>query len=222
MDKKILAVAAVVVVIAVVAIAAVAMSSDDKKDGVTEGVNYHGNGGTYEGKSVYGYTSHTVQSNQFTKSGSTFQSWNTKADGTGTTYKAGDNISYSSGSTVDLYAIWYSGHYLTSTTVGMYSTLTYNGSTLTTTNTPLPDGGSATLTLAPKNSIVEGSLTVEGDRVTYQHQGDARTYTYYAVFTFGGNTSYTIVANDDTFSITVTYDGSSDVNVTFIEGIIGR
>jgi uncharacterized repeat protein (TIGR02543 family) len=74
----------------------------------TYSVTYNANGGTgttvdndkYEaGKTV------TVKANSFTRSGYTFSSWNTMADGTGTTYRANGTLSMPSGG-ITLYAIW--------------------------------------------------------------------------------------------------------------------
>lgn len=50
-----------------------------------------------------------LDKNEFSKSGSTFAGWNTKADGSGTSYKDGESVSKlssKSGGTVTLYAQW--------------------------------------------------------------------------------------------------------------------
>lgn len=96
-----------VVAVAVVAVAgiAVVMNSNNDSDPVTEGVIYHGNGGqTEDGKTVYGITEKTVQAPWFSYNGHAFTSWNTKADGSGTSYRVGDTISYNP--KVSLYAQW--------------------------------------------------------------------------------------------------------------------
>lgn len=52
----------------------------------------------------------TAKSNPFTKSGYTFTEWNTKADGSGISYKVGDTVSFEvahNGEVLVLYAIWY-------------------------------------------------------------------------------------------------------------------
>ena len=48
----------------------------------------------------------TIKANMFNFDGHTFKSWNTKANGKGTTYNAGDKIDSSKGSTIRLYAQW--------------------------------------------------------------------------------------------------------------------
>lgn len=109
MDNKVV-IAIVVAAVVICAGAGVAMlvgNMSNNESGVTEGVNYHGNGGkTSEGKTVMGSTSHDVIPNIFTYDGYKFASWNTKADGSGTTYEPYGYIEYASGKTVDLYAIW--------------------------------------------------------------------------------------------------------------------
>ena len=85
-------------------------------------VKYNGNGNT--GGSTAG-SSHTydtakgLTANGFTKTGYTFKNWNTKADGSGTSYadKASvKNLSSTNGATVTLYAQWTANKY----------TVTYN------------------------------------------------------------------------------------------------
>ena len=107
MDNRVLGgIVAVIIVVVVVAAAMVVYGGDDNEEGgVTTGVNYHGNGGTYEGGTTYGFTETTVQTNLFTYDGYVFMGWNTAADGSGTSYAVGDAIIYGNG-TVDLYAQW--------------------------------------------------------------------------------------------------------------------
>ena len=85
-------------------------------------VTYDGNGNTggSTASSSHKYdTAKTLTANGFTKTGYTFKGWNTKADGSGTSYadKASvKNLSSTNGATVTLYAQW---------TVNKY-TVTYN------------------------------------------------------------------------------------------------
>lgn len=73
-------------------------------------VTYNGNGNTGGSTSdtshTYGVSS-KLATNGFSRTGHTFASWNTKADGSGTTYAAGASVStLASSGTVTLYAIW--------------------------------------------------------------------------------------------------------------------
>jgi len=59
---------------------------------------------------LYDYNSYTVRSNSFTKSNATFTGWNTKADGSGTSYAAGQTITrLSDSNAITLYAQWSDG-----------------------------------------------------------------------------------------------------------------
>ena len=106
-------------------------------------VKYNGNGNT--GGSTAG-SSHTydtakgLTANGFTKTGYTFKNWNTKADGSGTSYadKASvKNLTATAGGTVNLYAQWTANKY----------TVTYNanGGTGTMANQELTYNKAATL-----------------------------------------------------------------------------
>lgn len=73
---------------------------------ITYSVTYNANGGsgtTATQTKTYGQNL-TLRSNAFTRSQYRFVEWNTKADGTGTTYAAG--ATYSANAALTLYAIW--------------------------------------------------------------------------------------------------------------------
>lgn len=79
----------------------------------TYNISFNGNGatsGTMETISKVSYDSrYTLPANTFKKTGKTFAGWNTRADGSGTSYanKATvSNLSASSGATITLYAVW--------------------------------------------------------------------------------------------------------------------
>ena len=209
----------IVGIVAVVAIAAVAIGfgfkGDDNQDEVTTGVNYYGNGGqTSDGKTVFGLTSHTVFQNLFTKDDARFDSWNTKSDGTGTIYHPGDNIDYRDGSSVRLYAIWDEGAYLTCTGIADNITLTYNGQTLSLLGSiKLPASGEAVITVTYKNvegKVVKltdtmlGQMVIDGDKVKVKTNSISST----------GGTSSTLSTDGTTGTLTITYDGSQDVQVS--------
>ena len=74
---------------------------------ITYAVSYNGNGNTGGSTAaqtkIWG-TALALQQNGFTRTNYTFLYWNTKADGSGTTYNAG--ASYTANAAVTLYAIW--------------------------------------------------------------------------------------------------------------------
>ncbi len=209
----------IVGIVAVVAIAAVAigfgLNGDKNQDEVTDGVNYYGNGGTtLDGKSVVGSTSHDVSPNFFEKEGAYFNYWNTKSDGTGTTYYPGNKIDYKDGTSVRLYAIWDEGAYLTCTGIADNITLTYNGQTLSLLGSiKLPASGEAVITVTYKNvegKVVKltdtmlGQMVIDGDKVYVKTNSISST----------GVTSSTLSTDGTTGTLTIAYDGSQDVQVS--------
>lgn len=99
-------------------------------------ISYNANGGSGAPSSqtkYYGKTL-TLSSTKPTRSGYTFSGWNTKSDGSGTSYSSGG--SYTSNSAVTLYAIW-TEHKLTVNYYSNYAT-TYGG-TSTALNTVSSD-----------------------------------------------------------------------------------
>lgn len=88
----------------------------------TYAVTYNANGGsgtTASQTKTYGQPL-TLRANGFTRTGYAFQHWNTKADGSGTTYAAGAN--YTANAAVTLYAIWQATASTVSTTNGTLGT----------------------------------------------------------------------------------------------------
>ena len=73
--------------------------------------NANGGTGTMDNQTIYYDASADLTPNAFTRTGYTFKGWNTKADGTGTSYA--DNASYTMASTeiVTLYAQWQANNY---------------------------------------------------------------------------------------------------------------
>lgn len=79
-------------------------------------VSYNANGGsgtTASSSHTYGVAK-TLTANEFTRTGYTFKGWNTKADGSGTSYtnsQSVSNLTSTNGSTVTLYAQWTANTY---------------------------------------------------------------------------------------------------------------
>ncbi len=102
-------------------------------------VTYNANGGegndvveymTYVGGKLYGYADYTVAQNSFTHTYGSFLSWNTKADGTGTSYGAGDVITnYGSSDPLTLYAQWSEHEHSYTSKVTKESTCSLEGET---------------------------------------------------------------------------------------------
>jgi hypothetical protein len=129
MRKKnsIIIIAAIVIVI----ISAVGIYSltDDNSSHATY-VTYNGNGGTTsESETTFTSTSEAVQTCMFTYNSYVFDSWNTKADGSGTEYATGESIAY--GTT--LYAQWTETYSVTSCSIDVGPlTLIFNDETVDT------------------------------------------------------------------------------------------
>ena len=97
---------------------------------LTYTIAFNSNGGSGSMSSLtsrsYG-TSYTLTANSFTKSGYHFKNWNTKSDGSGTTYSnqaSVSNLTITNGATVTLYAIWEQHSYTSSVTTAATCTTT--------------------------------------------------------------------------------------------------
>lgn len=74
------------------------------KTSYTVSYNTNGGSGATSSQTKWHGTTLTLSSTKPTRTGYTFSKWNTKSDGSGTSYSSG--ASYTSNSTVTLYAIW--------------------------------------------------------------------------------------------------------------------
>lgn len=74
-------------------------------------ISYNGNGGkgNTNGETTDADTTIPIAPNGYTRNGYTFQTWNTKADGTGNTYRPGDSITLTGD--ITLYAQWKANQY---------------------------------------------------------------------------------------------------------------
>lgn len=123
MDKKTIIVVVVAVAIVIVAAGLYGMSNSNE----TQSVTYNGNGGTYNGETTMTNDSNLVIYCEFTNGNYTFDSWNTKADGTGASYNMGGSVNYG---TV-LYAQWsYRVNPYSSTGVMQFATIEINDNVL--------------------------------------------------------------------------------------------
>ena len=209
-------IAAVIVVIAVVAVAiAINSGGDDENKGYT-GVVYEGNGGkTLNGDDTFRLTSETVMSNMFTNGDKVFNRWNTKADGTGTSYKSGDSISYPEHGYVTLYAQWaYRLNIATSSGDCQYYLLETgkDPTHITGGSVALPSDGTAGLAIfAP-----EGTVWVKNTDHTFT--GTNGNVTYKLTVSLGGCDTVQAEVNSADPAIVVisfTYSGNVSGSVTY-------
>lgn len=205
MNAKALAVVAVIVVVVVALAAVVATSGDDDN----EGVIYHGNGGVLsDGGDTYRSESNTVMTELFVLENKTLREWNTKADGTGTSYAVGDSITYDK--SIDLYAQWgwtlsYNGDF------GVFSGLSYfmlDGTTpvkISKSSMALPDSGiSSVLIEGGSNWTLEDSTFV----------GTISGKTVRQAVTIQGASASDLRIEQDTPIISFTYDGPVSVIIS--------
>ena len=134
-------------------------------------VKFNGNGadsGSVANQKITYGSKTALSANKFQKKGYSFKGWNTKKDGTGTTYadKAdGSKLTKTNGATVTLYAQWTANKY----------TITFNGNGSTSGSmkklTSLKYGKTYTLT---KNSYKKKGYTFKG--WTTKKDGSGKTY----------------------------------------------
>ncbi len=216
MNTKLLAIIGVVAVVAIAAIAiGYSLMKNDNHDEVTDGVNYYGNGGTWNGKDVYGITSHEVSKNFFEKEGALFDSWNTKADGSGTKYQPGDKIDYKDGTSVRLYAIWDTNSHIL-----MYNALFGTGSFDVSYNGKVLDSmeqikfSSNEITLTVTSTSTGGKMVAMGDgKFEYRTINGEKVSHPCVTFDLKGNAGLKLATDGSTGTITITCTGSGDITL---------
>lgn len=202
---------AVVIVVVVIAAVAIYGFGGDDQEGVTTGVNYHGNGGvTSEGEEVFSLTSTEVSSNMFTYGDMVFVDWNTEQDGSGTWYGVGDTISHGDG-TVDLYAQWAYGFSVGYTYIGPISydwevilvNSSGGGRTVTGLDTiALPSDGKAGI-LIP-GAINSTVWTFDEDTVAFT--GTSDVYEYEIRLELDGADTVTNLSQGNSCVLGITFD----------------
>ena len=155
--------------------------------------------------------------NGFSRIGYTFDSWNTKADGSGTTYRAGSTYTNNSNnkSNITMYAQWVLSSTLKNVT---FNSVSANGGTSQTTtqltltfNQAITGLTAADITLSGVSGVNKGTLSGSGPTYTLSISG----------FTVGGTlnvavskSGYTISGTPKTITIYY-YSGSSNTTVAF-------
>lgn len=157
-------------------------------------ITYKANGGSGTDQTqqkTYGSSVTLKSAGTFSRSGYTFTKWNTKADGTGTSYNAG--ATYTGNANLTLYAQWASSTY----------TVTYNA-----------NGGSGTTEAQTKTYGVALTLQQNGfTRTGYRFTGwntaaDGSGTAYAAGGTYTANAAVTLNAQWTLETYPVTYDGN--------------
>lgn len=127
-------------------------------------IKYNANGGSgsmSDTGATYN-TAVTLRNNAFTRTHYTFKNWNTKADGSGTSYSNGasvSNLTATHGGTVTLYAQW----------TGVTYTVSYdaNGGTSTPSSHSVQYPGTLTL----RGAISKANTSANGYNITYNANG---------------------------------------------------
>lgn len=135
-----------------------------------------------------------------TKTGNSFAGWNTKADGSGTTYSSGQSFNIGSAN-VTLYALW---------SVLLTYTVTYNGNTATGGTVPVDANTyltAATVTvLANSGSLVKTGNTFAGWNT--KADGTGTSYAGGQTFTLGSASVTLFAVWTSLPTYTVTYNGN--------------
>ena len=212
-NKMIIAIVAVAILVCAGVGAAIALGGSGNH---SEGVVYHGNGGsTTDGKVEITHESHTVDANTFVRSGYEFASWNTQADGSGKTYKSGDSIEYGSGKIIDLYAIWNKIYVITAKQTEVMGNLEfyYGEDKLGYDGVRIPETGEITIVIkTPEGAKVEVDEESK-DIITYTLDG----VTYgYLMFANGSAKEPVCYIDGGVLKMTVVCD-HSDINIRYIE-----
>ncbi|RJE87689.1 hypothetical protein D3P07_15385 [Paenibacillus sp. 1011MAR3C5] len=140
------------------------------------------------------------------KTGYSFESWNTKADGTGDAYAAGSSLTMGSAN-VTLYAQWELIKY----------TLNYDGNT--SDSGTVPTGGTyapnAPVTVAPQGSLEKAGYSFEGWNTKADGTGDA--YAAGSTLTMG-SANVTLYAQWELITYTLNYEGNTSDSGTVPTG----
>ncbi|MBP3414197.1 MAG: InlB B-repeat-containing protein, partial [Clostridia bacterium] len=159
----------------------------------TSTVTYDANGGSGAPESQQKYFGQTLalSSAKPTKEGSTFSGWNTKADGSGNAYKAGDK--YTDNSSLTLYAQWDEKTY----------TVKYDGNFGACDIEQQTKKGSAELTLSTEIPFREGF-----DFIGWNTKADGSGTAYASGAKYAVNEDVTLYAQWEAITYDITYDAN--------------
>ena len=163
-------------------------------------VKFDANGGGTGSMSDQSYTydiEQALTANAFTRTGYTFDGWNTKADGTGTSYtdmQSVSNLSSTDGGSVTLYAQWTeipaSNHNITYTAQA-------TGWTYGAKPTSAAEGSTVTFEVNPTTGY---TVTVTSSDVQLSNNGNTYTFTMPTT-----DVAIDVIATENTHDVTISY-----------------
>ena len=156
-----------------------------------------------------------LTANAFTRTGYTFESWNTQADGTGTSYtdkQSVSNLSSTDGATITLYAQWAeipaNNHNITYTAQG-------TGWTYGTTPASAEEGTTVTFVVNPTTGY---TVTVTSDDVTLNKNENEYTFTMPTK-----DVAINVSATENTHNVIVSYKcGDQTIQANGTETAVGE
>ncbi len=176
-------------------------------------VKFDANGGTGSMSNqshTYG-VSKALTANAFTRTGYTFAGWNTKADGTGTSYtdkQSVSNLSSTDGATITLYAQWtaipVNSHNITYTTQG--TGWTYGNSNPTTAE----EGATVTFVVNPTAGY-RVDVSSDGPALTGPNANNQYTFTMSTK-----DVKITVEAKPEQYTVTLDNQGATTAGTTSI------
>ena len=164
-------------------------------------VTFNANGGTGTMNSITGFTV-TIPTNSFTKANHEFIGWNTKADGSGTSYTAGQSVALSGN--ITLYAIWIRQYTVGFNANGGTGTVASIVTTGTTVTLPANAFTRSKHRFDRWNTKADGSgtsysagqtITLSGDMTLYAIWVQQVTVTYYKIYAAGNTSQYPPASN---------------------------
>lgn len=224
MNNAAIAVIAVVVICVGIGAAVMIGNSNSNDSEITEGVIYHGNGGTNDGKTTFSITDHKVMQSLFTRDDYKFVSWNTASDGSGKTYVEGDTIDFKSGQVVNLYAMWkVIGHSITVSWTSGDLSFYYENEKIGLFGLDIPDSGTITVKItAPEgatNFKYEVATLSSGERDTVQYdivKDGVTTHYTCPVYVYRGGEKYTPTFTTVSDGVEVAIEcNNTDVSISY-------
>ena len=209
MNNKIILLVAVVV-IAAVAVAAFALTQNNNNSTDKEYVTYYGNGGSLGETDSFKSLETIVKDCDFKNGSKAFMSWNTKSDGTGKKYMAGDNVALGT----KLYAQWSQNSltvenpsFILSPLMGLKLFYTDDTHTMETADLVIPLKSSGTIKLYLGKW---GEVEWDAGKSMFSGKTTTGMNTMQKVSVTGGNATFSV--ENGYGLITISYSGSVTVD----------